>query len=144
MVLDSHTRDQTAELREQNNWSAIQNPGLRCQFSHNSRLAKCRDLPGKNKYGFENLQKAKGCSLLQISCSLETEVLVPIFVISTGHLQRPKVLLGPLRLLSLVPDRTTTTCSSQTTAWSSVTSPWSATSVEKSGKYVAGNFFIKI
>ena len=66
---------------------------------------------------------------------------VPIFVISAGHLQRPKVLLGPLGLLSSVPDRTTTTCSSQTTAWSSVTSPWSATSVEKSGKYVVGNFF---
>ena len=39
----------------------------------------------------------KGCSLLQISCSLETdldEVLVPVSVISTGHLQRPEVRIG--------------------------------------------------
>jgi len=39
----------------------------------------------------------KGCSLLQISCSIETdldEVLVPVSVISSGHLQRPEVKIG--------------------------------------------------
>ena len=40
---------------------------------------------------------SKGCSLLQISCSLETdldEVLMPVSVISTGHLTRPEVRIG--------------------------------------------------
>ena len=39
----------------------------------------------------------KGCSLLQISCSLESdldEVVVPVSVISTGHLQRPEIRIG--------------------------------------------------
>ena len=39
----------------------------------------------------------KGCSLLQISCSVETdldEVVVPVSVVSSGHKQRPEVKIG--------------------------------------------------
>ena len=39
----------------------------------------------------------KGCSLLQISCSIETdldEVLVPVSVVSSGHKQKPVVKIG--------------------------------------------------
>ena len=39
----------------------------------------------------------KGCSLLQISCSIETdhdEVVVPVSIISSGHQQRPEVKIG--------------------------------------------------
>ena len=43
----------------------------------------------------------KGCSLLQISCSLESdldEVLMPVSVISTGHLTRPEVRIGQVTI----------------------------------------------
>ena len=39
----------------------------------------------------------EGCSLLKIYCSLEIdldEVLLPVFMISTSHLQRPRIRIG--------------------------------------------------
>ena len=52
---------------------------------------------GKKQWSIQSGGDRKGCSLLQISCSLESdldEVLMPVSVISTGHLHRPEVRIG--------------------------------------------------